>query len=128
MGDAGTVIGAYSTGTLTAIRARVQDNSFAPEFGVIKQYAYAIKVPDDYDISLTTAEQVLRMGLSAALTDAHQLILDRFQLGFNYGGFQRSAADLAGARAHSDTPELLPGHDARRRGKPLLHGHLVRSL
>jgi hypothetical protein len=94
-GDTGTVIGAFTTGTLTAIRARIQDNAFSPEYGVVKNFAYAIQVPSDYDISLTTAEQVLRVGLSANLTDARQLILDRFQLGFNFGGFQRSAADLA---------------------------------
>ncbi len=117
-GDAGTVIGAFSTGTLTAIRARIQDNSFAPEFGVIKRYGYAIKVPTDYDISLTTAAQVLRMGLSAPLTDAHQLILDRFQLGFNFGGFQRAAADLAVSNALSISASPTGGLAATPTGDP----------
>lgn len=95
IGAVGATVGAFPTATLSALRARVQDDAFAPEFGVIKAYAYAIKVPSDYDISLTTGEQILRLGVSPAPTDAHQLMLDRFQLGFNFGGFQRAAADLA---------------------------------
>jgi hypothetical protein len=117
-GDAGAVIGAFSTGTLTAIRARIQDDSFAPEFGVIKRYSYAIKVPDDYDINLTTAQQLLRFGVSVALTDAHQLILDRFQLGFNFGGFQRSAADLAVTNPISVSASPTGGLAAAPTGDP----------
>jgi hypothetical protein len=108
-GDAGEVIGAFTTGTLTAIRARIQDNAFVPEYGVIKTYAYAIGVPSDYNISLTTGGQVLRLGISAGLTDDHQLILDRFSLGFNFGGFQRSAADIAVSNLNSVTASPTGG-------------------
>lgn len=107
-GDAGTVIGAFSTGTLTALRARVEDPNFAPEYGVIKRKGYAIEIPSDYDFALTTAEQVLRVGLSAALTDDHQLLLTRFQMGFSFGDFQLSAFDLAIVNAGSSTAPPVP--------------------
>lgn len=95
-GDAGSVLGgAWPSAANTTLKARVVDTAFAPEHGVVKGYGYAIEIPSDYDITLTTGQQALRMRLSAALTDAQQLILDRFQLGQNFGGFQRSAADLA---------------------------------
>lgn len=91
-GDAGTVVGGFPAAALSALRARVQDNSFKPQYGIVTPYRYAIKVPDDYAVT-NTQEQVLRLGLSAACTDARQVILDRFQLGLNYGGFQRGPLD-----------------------------------
>jgi hypothetical protein len=93
-GDAGIVVGGFPAAALSALRARVQDNSFAPRFGEILVFRYAIQVPGDYAVA-STQEQLLRLGLSAATTDAHQVVLDRFQLGFNYGGFQRGPLDLS---------------------------------
>jgi hypothetical protein len=91
-GDAGSVVGAFPAAALSALRARVQDNAFAPQFGQITRYRYAIKVPGDYAVA-ATQKQSLRLGLSAACTDARQIILDRFSLGQNYGGFQRGPLD-----------------------------------
>lgn len=120
-GAAGTAVGGFPSAALNALRARIQDDNFAPSDEEVRRYAYAIPVPDDYDISVTD-EQVLRIGLSDDLADDYQLILDRFSLGFNYGGFQRSPHDLNVGGRVSVTDGVLappPGgtDDAPERGR-----------
>jgi hypothetical protein len=108
-GNAGTVIGAFSTAT-TTLSARIEDGTFAPEFGLVRRYGYAIRVPTAYNMAVTTVPHVLRFGLSAALPDVRQLLLTRFQLGFSSGAFQPSAFDLAVTNATTVTtpPEPAP--------------------
>nr|AUN37441.1 hypothetical protein [uncultured bacterium] len=89
----GTVSG-FPTATATQPRAYAEANPFVPTIDW-QLWVFFIFVPQTYNFSLTTAQQMLRGGVIGPMGEGHQLQIDRIGVSTGDGVWSPSAHDSA---------------------------------
>lgn len=82
---------AFPSVTATRARAYAETDEFSAPYGSWVVHDLVIPIPPTYNFSLTTDKQWLRIGLTAATTDARQVLLDRLGVSLGFGDWSASA-------------------------------------